>query len=123
MDCIQINNIRAYGYIGVLPEEQILGQWFSVDVILWLDLSRAGISDYLGDTQDYRQIVEAIQKLIETARFQLIEKLAETIAQFVLSSCTVKQVKIRLTKLTPPIPNFGGTISVEITRSVSSDSQ
>ncbi len=121
MDCIQINNIRAYGYIGVLPEEQILGQWFSVDVVLWLDLSRAGISDYLGDTQDYRQIVEAIQRLIETARFQLIEKLAETIAQLVLSSCTVKQVKIRLTKLTPPIPNFGGTIAVEITRSVSSN--
>ncbi|HEY9696903.1 MAG TPA: dihydroneopterin aldolase [Trichocoleus sp.] len=121
MDCIEINNIRAYGYTGVLSEEQILGQWFSVDVVLWLDLSRAGISDYLGDTQDYRQIVEAIQGLIETARFQLIEKLAETIAQLVLSSCTVKQVKIRLTKLTPPIPNFGGTIAVEITRSISSD--
>jgi dihydroneopterin aldolase len=121
MDCIEINNIRAYGYTGVLSEEQILGQWFSVDVVLWLDLSRAGISDYLGDTQDYRQIVEAIQRLIETARFQLIEKLAETIAQLVLSSCTVKQVKIRLTKLTPPIPNFGGTIAVEITRSISSD--
>ena len=39
MDCIYLTGIRAYGYTGYLKEEQVLGQWFEVDVKLWLDLS------------------------------------------------------------------------------------
>ncbi len=36
MDCIHVTGIRAYGYTGYLPEEQSLGQWFEVDLKLWL---------------------------------------------------------------------------------------
>jgi len=39
MDCIHLTEF-APGYTGYLPEEQVLGQWFEVDVTLWLDLSR-----------------------------------------------------------------------------------
>ncbi|NEQ10994.1 MAG: dihydroneopterin aldolase, partial [Moorea sp. SIO4E2] len=55
MDCIKLSNIRCYGYTGYLPEEQTLGQWFEVDLTMWLDLSPAGESDDLSDTMDYRQ--------------------------------------------------------------------
>ena len=41
MDCIHVSGIRAYGYTGYLPEEQILGQWFEVNTKLWLDISTA----------------------------------------------------------------------------------
>jgi 7,8-dihydroneopterin aldolase/epimerase/oxygenase len=63
MDCIHISNIRAYGYIGFLPEEQVLGQWFEADVTLWLDLSVAGKSDALEDTLDYRSAIATVQHL------------------------------------------------------------
>jgi dihydroneopterin aldolase len=116
MDCLHVNGIRAYGYTGVLPEEQVLGQWFEVDLTVWLDLSKAGASDRLEETHDYCADVKTIQDLIQSAKFKLIEKLAEAIAQSVLTADAVEQVQVRLTKLTPPIPNFSGRVSVEITR-------
>ncbi len=116
MDAIHITGIRAYGYVGVLPEEQTLGQWFEVDLTLECDLAAAGQSDRLEDTCDYSKIVPAVQALIQTSRCQLIEYLAEAIAQQVLAVELVKQVTVRLTKLTPPIPNFDGTVTIELSR-------
>ena len=42
-----------YGYHGVNPEEQKLGQRFRVDLTLWADLHPAAASDHLGDTISY----------------------------------------------------------------------
>lgn len=117
MDFLHLTGIRVYGYVGVLPEEQALGQWYEVNLTLGLDLSRAGATDRLEDTYDYRAIVKAVQELIQTARFQLIEKLAAEIVQLILDSGKIEEVRVRLTKLAPPIANFTGSVSVEITRS------
>ncbi len=57
MDSIQIRGIRAYGYTGYLPEENVLGQWFEVDLTLWTPLEKAGISDDIADTVDYREAI------------------------------------------------------------------
>ncbi|MBD0334916.1 MAG: dihydroneopterin aldolase [Cyanobacteria bacterium Co-bin13] len=117
MDQLQIAGIRAYGYTGALPEENVLGQWFEADLTLWLDLALAGESDDLADTCNYFYAVQAVQQLIRESRFQLIERLAVAIATTVLASDPrFSQVKVRLTKLTPPIPDFNGQIAVEIVR-------
>jgi 7,8-dihydroneopterin aldolase/epimerase/oxygenase len=116
-DAIHVNGIRAFGHLGVLPEERTLGQWFNVDLVIHLDLSKAGASDRLTDTYDYSQSIQSIQELIQTSQVQLIESAAEKIAAIVLTAAIVKQVQVRLTKLTPPIPHFDGTIAVDITRS------
>lgn len=116
LDTIQLTGIRAYGYTGLFPEEQSLGQWFEVDLTLWVDITEPGKSDRIEDTYDYRADVKSIQELIQTARFHLIEKLVETIAQTVLAAGSVKQVRVRLTKVNPPIPDFSGKVSIEITR-------
>lgn len=120
MDTLHVTGIRAYGYIGDLPEEQKLGQWYEVDFTIWLDISKAGSSDNLADTFDYSSIIKQIQELIQTARFRLIERLAEAIAQQVLAQQKIEQVRVRLTKLTPPVPDFSGHVTVEIVRTHSS---
>ena len=117
MDCIHVNGIRGYGYTGYLPEEQVLGQWFEVSLTIWLDLAPAGSSDQLDQTYDYSQDVPTIQELLQTAKYKLIEKLAEEIAAIVLASERVETVQVRLTKVNPPIPHFDGNICLEITRS------
>lgn len=116
MDRLHISGIRAYGYVGVYPEEKTLGQWYEVDLTLWLDLAKAGHSDRLEDTHDYSTDVKAIQDLIKTAQFNLIERLAEAIAHLVLQSSNLHCVTVRLTKVSPAIPDFMGHVSVEITR-------
>jgi dihydroneopterin aldolase len=117
VDTIEITGIRAYGYIGALPEENILGQWFEVDLTLFLDLTLAGQSDNLVDTHDYRRIITGVQQMVRQERFKLLERLAGAISDFAFSSDQrLHQVKVRVTKPTPPIPDFGGQISVEIMR-------
>ncbi|EAZ92537.1 dihydroneopterin aldolase [Crocosphaera chwakensis] len=116
MDFIEVTGIRCYGYTGYLPEEQVLGQWFEVDLILGVELKNAGISDNLEDTSDYRQAIAIVKDYIQTTKVALIEKLTEMIAQEILTLPKINQVRIRLTKLAPPIPDFGGQITIDITR-------
>ena len=116
MDSISLTHIRCYGYTGYLPEERTLGQWFEVDLQLWLDLAIASQTDDINDTLDYRQTVEAIKKLVRAEKFFLIERLAEAIAQIALQSTRIERVRVRLTKVAAPIPEFGGKVTVEIVR-------
>ncbi len=116
MDNIHITGIRAYGYTGYLSEEQVLGQWFEVDVTLSLDLSVAGQSDAIADTVDYRHTIAIVQDKIKTCKYALVERLATDIAETLLDQPLVESVRVLLTKLAPPIPDFGGNIKIDITK-------
>jgi len=115
-DTIVLNNIRAYGYTGFLPEERTLGQWFAVDVRLELSLEKAGQTDNIQDTLDYREVIDQIKNTIRTERFLLLERLAQVLTQQVLAFPLVQAVTLRVTKVAPPIPDFTGQISIELHR-------
>ena len=117
MDSIEVSGIRGYGYTGLLPEERTLGQWFEVDLTIWLDLTPSAKTDDLEETVDYRQAISLIQHIIKTAKFSLVEKLAEVIAEDILKFDLVNKVRVKLSKPAPPIPDFGGKITIDITRS------
>jgi 7,8-dihydroneopterin aldolase/epimerase/oxygenase len=117
MDIIQLTGIRCYGYTGYLAEEQVLGQWFEVDLRLHLDLGNAGKSDRIEDTLDYRSVITTVKQIVGTQKFALVEKLAETLVQAVLSHDLVQKVELKLHKLAAPIPDFGGRITIELQRS------
>jgi dihydroneopterin aldolase len=117
MDVIQLTGIRSYGYTGYLPEEQVLGQWFEVDLRIWLDLAPPGKSDRIEETLDYRSVIAEVKDIIATAKFALVEKLADTIITQVLTHDRVQQVELKLHKVAAPIPDFGGRITIELTRS------
>lgn len=116
MDSIKITGIRSYGYTGYLPEEQVLGQWFEVDLTLWLDLAVAAGSDNLEDTFDYRKAIFLVKEIIKSSKFALVEKLVEMIADKILSLNKVTQVRVQLSKPSAPIPDFSGKITLDITR-------
>ncbi len=123
MDSIHLTNIRAYGYTGYLAEERLLGQWFEVDLRIWLDLSAAGESDEIGQTLDYREAISLTKDLIKTAKFALVEKLANAIAIAILELPLVERVQVQLSKPAAPIPDFGGRITIDITRPLSLEQQ
>jgi dihydroneopterin aldolase len=116
LDRIEIKGLRAYGYVGVFPEEQHLGQWFEVDFSLYLHLRQASLSDDLNDSLDYGPLATATQELIRAERCQTLERLAGKIAEQLLAYPGVAGVQVRLTKLTPPIPDFTGQVSIVINR-------
>lgn len=116
MDKIHLSNIRSYGYTGFLPEENVLGQWFEVDLTLWLDLTTAAASDDLKDTVDYRSIIETVKAIIKQSKFALVERLADEIAQAILKVEKIEKVDVNLIKPAAPIPDFGGKITIQISR-------
>jgi dihydroneopterin aldolase len=115
MDCLHLQGIRGYGYTGALPAEQTLGQWFEVDLQVYLDLRQAGQSDSLQDTLHYGHLIPQVQEILRRSQFVLIERLATVIAEAVLANPAVAQVKVCLIKK-PPIPEFSGQVQVEIVR-------
>ena len=116
MDKIFIKDIKAFGSIGVYPEERTLGQWFAVNLTIQTDLGPAGKSDRLIDTIDYQQVIEHVQTKIKSTNCHLIEHLAEIILADLLTLNQIERITIHLTKLNPPIPGFDGDVSVELTR-------
>ncbi|UJL46512.1 dihydroneopterin aldolase [Virgibacillus sp. NKC19-16] len=117
MDKIMLNTMQFYGFHGLLPEENKLGQRFNVDVELFMDLKRPGKTDDMNDSIHYGQVYELIKEIAEGEAKHLIEAVAETIAEALLTSfelltaCTVK-----VTKPDPPIPGHYQSVAVEIFR-------
>lgn len=116
LDAIEITGIRCYGYTGYFPEEQVLGQWFEVDLTIWMDLSLTGSDDRLENTLNYADVVERLTKLLETSRVKTIERLNALVIEAVLAFAPVRKVHSRLVKVSPPIPRFGGRIAISMTR-------
>lgn len=112
---IMIDDITCYGYHGVLPEEQVLGQEFRVSLELSL-AAAAPQKDLLSETVDYRNAVEIVRRIMEGPPRRLLETLAEEIAAELLALSGIKEVKIRLCKTHPPIPAVRGGIAVVISR-------
>lgn len=113
---IYLKGVKAYGYVGYLPEENVLGQWFEVDATLWVDFEKATHNDDIEDTVNYISCIRKIENLTQTHKFKLIERLAGAIADSLLEDTKITQVEVKIIKH-PPIPNFLGSVAVEIVRS------
>lgn len=117
MDKIMLNGMKFYGFHGLLPEENRLGQRFQVDAELFLDLTKPGQSDQMDDSIHYGQAYELVKEIAEGEAKQLLESVADTIASrlleefSLLTACTV-----RVTKPDPPIAGHYDSVAVEIYR-------
>lgn len=116
MDHIRVTGIRAWGHHGVLPHERDLGQEFVVDLEVGADLSAAGRSDDLADTVDYGGLSEEVARVVSGHPLQLIETLAQRIADVVLGHSLVEQVTVTVRKPSAPLPVSADEVSVTLTR-------
>ncbi|MEW6048349.1 MAG: dihydroneopterin aldolase [Bacillota bacterium] len=115
-DRIILKGMTFYGYHGVLPGEKVAGQPFVVDLVLYLDLDRAGRRDDLACTVDYSRVFEAVRRVVEGERFDLIETLATTIAERVLASFPVEAVRVRVKKPMAPVGGIMEYAAVDVRR-------
>lgn len=101
-DKILIRGLRFYGHHGVSVEEQETGQWYSVDLDIFVDLRRAGKSDDLSASVDYGEVCQRVLRLGVERSFRLIEALAEAIADMVLEAFPIEGVRVKVIKTPPP---------------------
>ena len=118
-DEILLEGMRFYAYHGVNPEERALGQRFTVDVVLAVDLRRPGQSDDLADTVSYSAVYKVVRGIVEGEPRNLIEAVAEEIAGAILMGFPhVACVTVTVRK--PEVPMKGSLLDaagVRITRS------
>jgi dihydroneopterin aldolase len=115
-DRIILEAMVFLGTHGVYEHEQHTPQPFEVDVELRMNLQPAGLSDDLGQTIDYSRVFETCRQIVESTRFNLLEALAEAIAQELLSGFPADEVTVRVRK---PKVQLGGKLraaGVEIRR-------
>lgn len=116
MDKIILQNMQFYGYHGVLPEENRLGQRFAVTLVIGTDTRAAAAGDDLSKSINYAEVYAAVQSVMEGAPVKLLETLAEAIAAKILSLGAFS-IRVTVKKLHPPIPGQMDFAAVEIERS------
>jgi dihydroneopterin aldolase len=116
-DRILLEGMVFVGHHGALPAERELGQRFIVDVELIVVLATAGGSDDLADTVDYRGVHEQVRAVIEGPPCNLIEAVAERIAQAILDRHSkVEAVRVKVAKPDVRLGTMLAGSAVEITR-------
>lgn len=115
MDRIFIRDLALRCIIGIYPEERREKQDIVINIEMHADLRKAGRTDNLEDTVDYKSVKKAVLKLVEGSGFELIESLAERIADIALDHDKVQRVVVTIDK--PGALRFAKSSAVEITRS------
>ncbi len=113
MDRILLKDMAFYGFHGVHPEERQQGQPFFVDAEVVCDLHRAGHSDRLEDTVDYRELYRRVREVVEGPPRNLLEALAEEIAHRLLELEAVQEVRVEVRK---PHVRLGGALGYAAVR-------
>ena len=116
-DAIILTGMEFLGRHGCSEEERKYLQPFIVDTELSLDLSKAGRSDNISDTVDYVELFKEVKKVVTGESKNLIEALAEDIAQALLRNFVqIESIKVIIHKPEAPVAETFNGASVSIIR-------
>lgn len=117
MDEIRIDNLKIFAHHGVFEHENINGQNFFVNAVLYTDTEKAGTFDELECSVDYSSVCKLIYQIMTQNTFKLIEKAAQKTALEILKNFSLlKSVDIEIRKPEAPIEMQFESVSVKIHR-------
>lgn len=114
MDEVIIKNLVARGIIGVNDWEREKPQEILINVVLFADLHKAGISDDIHDSVNYRTVAKKLLQHAETAKRFTVEALATDLARLCLEENGVHKVRILVEK--PNAVRFSSSVGVALER-------
>ncbi len=115
MDQVIIKDLSTRGIIGVNDWEREKPQEILINLVIFADLRRAGESDSIDNTVNYRTIAKRVQAHAENSARYTVEALAADIANLCLEEPGVEKVRVRVEK--PGAVRFSASVGVEIERS------
>ena len=98
MDIIFLSGLTTECIIGIWDWERRVRQKVVVDLEMGADVRRAASCDRIEDTLDYKQVSKRLLQFIGDSQFQLVETLADRIAEVVITEFSVPWVRVRLNK-------------------------
>jgi dihydroneopterin aldolase len=114
---ISVEGIELRGRCGVTPEERAVGQTLVVDVHLEPLDCPGSLSDDLSGTVDYGWVVDVVRGIVEGHEFNLLERLAEVIADAIWDPLDLVFLEVAVTKPAPPVTIPIAAARVEVVRS------
>lgn len=116
IDELAVLGIECFGHHGVFEFEKREGQTFVIDLTLGLDTSVPAGSDDLRDTVDYGSLVASVKAAVEKDPVDLIETLAQRIADVSLTDVRVQWARVCVHKPDAPIDATFSDVALTITR-------
>lgn len=116
MGRVSLEGMEFYARHGYYEEERIIGNKYSVDVHLELDLSKAAESDKLEGTVNYEKVYEIVANVMSIDA-NLLEHLAGKMIKALKSNFpNTKKVTVKVAKFNPPIKGLCQKASVELSQ-------
>jgi dihydroneopterin aldolase len=98
MDIIFLGGLEIETIIGIYDWEREIKQRVILDIEMGFDIQKAGETDDIQYTLDYKTVSKRIISFVETSQFLLVEKLISEIATIIRNEFNVSWVKITLNK-------------------------
>ena len=98
MDIVYIRGLEVKTVIGIYDWEKEIKQKITIDLEMASDIKKAASTDEIADALDYKSVSKRLISFVEESEIQLIETLAERIAEIVLSEFGVSWLKLSLGK-------------------------
>ena len=117
LDRLAVRGIEAFGHHGVFEAERRDGQVFLVDLVLSLDTRVAARTDDLQETVDYGSLVAKVKGAVESDPVDLIETLADRLADVCLADPRVQSAEVTVHKPDAPIEATFSDVALTISRS------
>ena len=98
MDIIYLRDLRIETTIGIYDWERRVRQTVVLDIEMGTDISKAAASDKIEDTLNYKAVAKRIIAFVSESEFELVETLAERVADILLHEFSVPWCRLRLNK-------------------------
>ena len=115
-DRVTLTGLRASAFHGVFEHERRTGQVFIIDVTVQVDLRAAAANDDLDQTIHYGVLAEEVVAVVEANPVDLIETVAQRIADAVLAHPAAHSTRVTLHKPSAPITVPFDDVAITITR-------
>ncbi len=113
-DIVYVRDLQVAALIGIYDWERQIRQTINIDLEMGWDNRKAAASDDIKDTLNYKAASKMVIELVEASEFQLVETLAERIADLLLEKMHIPWVKVTLGK--PKAVSGSREVGVIITR-------
>jgi dihydroneopterin aldolase len=116
MDIIFLHDLTIETIIGIYDWERKEKQSIILDLDMAADIPAAARSDSIEDTLNYKAVAKRLIDFVGDSQFQLVETLAERVAEIVLNEFGVKWLRLRVNK--KGAVRYAGDVGVIIERGV-----
>ncbi len=97
-DIVYLTDLKIDTIIGIFDWERRVRQVVSLDLEMATDVARAAASDSIEDALDYKAVAKTVIEFVRSSDFNLVETLAEKVAELILSRFAVSRVRLKLNK-------------------------